>query len=409
MKHSAVAFFIIFFLILVSFTKAFAGPPDTITVLTFNVYDPFFGPNRTERIKALPEAVMALEPLPDVMVFEEFFKEGHREMFVADLRELGYPVETAHYLKKHYGTGVLVISRFPLESFEFTPFRVDGAIYDVERYVGKGVHHYILQTPHGPLELFATHPIARWKPLYDEEGAHLDRDRVTIDRLLEIERIARVIAAQADPGARSIVLAGDLNASPDMWSYQYLIARTGFEDSYYAVHPGQYASTYSPESTMVNTDWSRIDHVLFKNLPGKRGFWLKPVSSEVVLKQKIKLESGEETSFSDHFGVLSSFEVMEKPGAVRMSAGYRPEKSVGRRSRSDLAGRGIMLTEENHLDWQAWAVETMDKAERRYNRFSVKAIPAARTVIAGDVKEPVVVPLSPLQRSAVIMDLTISE
>jgi endonuclease/exonuclease/phosphatase family metal-dependent hydrolase len=282
-----------------------------VTVLTFNVYDPFFGPNREERIRALPEAVMSLEPLPDVMVFEEFFKEGHREMFVAGLRELGYPVETAHYLKKLYGTGVLVISRFPMESFEFTPFHVDGAIYDVERYAGKGVFHYILQTPHGPLELFATHPIARWKPLYDDEGAHQDRDRVTVDRLLEMERLARVIAAQAGPEARSIVLAGDLNASPDMWSYQYLIERAGLEDSYYAVHPGQYASTYSPESTMVDTDWSRIDHVLFKNRPGNKGFWLKPISSEVVLEQLIALEGGGETSFSDHFGVLSSFEVTE--------------------------------------------------------------------------------------------------
>jgi len=184
---------------------------------------------------------------------------------------------------------------------------VDGALYDPEHYAGKGVLHFRLTTPQGPLELFVTHPIARFKPLYSKQGQHQDRDRKTNDRLLEMEQIARVIMKQADPAARSIIVAGDLNVSPDMWEYQYLLARAALTDSFAFLHPdlAAIASTYSPDNTFVDMEWFRIDHVLFQNRPGTKGFWIKPVKSDIVLLQPITLASGKPANLSDHFGVFS--------------------------------------------------------------------------------------------------------
>ncbi|HUT52496.1 MAG TPA: endonuclease/exonuclease/phosphatase family protein [bacterium] len=382
-----------------------AADSNTIAVLTFNVFDPFFGPEREQRMEQLPAAVMALQPLPDVMVFEEFFKDRDRERVIADLKAAGYPMATAHYVKRGYGTGVLVISRFPIEAADYTPYHTAGAVYDPEHYSGKGIIHCRLATPAGPLEFFATHPIARFKYLYDQNGAHVDRDRKTVDRLLEMERIARVILKKADPAARSVILAGDLNVSPDMWGYQYLLARTGMTDSYAALHPGESGSTYSPENTYVDKEWYQIDHVLCLNREGGAGTWLSPKSSAVVFKETVPLRNGKQVNLSDHFGLFTVFETVSDPAAVPMNPGFRPRTTGGSRSLTDLTAQGLALTPQNYLAWQAWAVDLMDKAERSYNRFCPEVIPAARTVIAGDVAAPVAIPLTALQREAIRMDL----
>ena len=49
----------------------------------------------------LPEAIMELSPVPDVIVLVECFKKEDREAILAGLIDLGYPVESNYYLKKN--------------------------------------------------------------------------------------------------------------------------------------------------------------------------------------------------------------------------------------------------------------------------------------------------------------------
>jgi exonuclease III len=380
---------------------------DQMTVLVYNVFDPFFGPDRAERMAFLPEAIMDLSPVPDVIVLVEAFKKEDRQTILARLIDLGYPVESNHYLKKVYGTGIMLISRYPLTSWEFTPYNADGAIYDPEHYSAKGVMHYVLDTPYGPLDVFATHPIARFKPLYDKDGNHNDRDRRTVDRILEMERIARTMREQADPEAKSVILLGDLNMSPDMWSYQYLVSRTNFTDSHAELHPGEYASTYAPDNTFVagGHDFFKIDHIFYKNFDGQKGPWLKPVKSKIEFTKTYPLENGEETHLSDHYGVMAVFDIVGEKNEAALGKDYRPENISGKRSKNDIVEDGVKLTPENHLAWQAWAVETIFKADENYNRYSKKAVLAARIVIAGDVEEDVVIPVSGISKISVKLGL----
>ncbi|MFC1522887.1 endonuclease/exonuclease/phosphatase family protein [Elusimicrobiota bacterium] len=379
----------------------------TITILTYNVFHPFFGAQRKERAYLLPKAIMQLDPVPDIIVFEEAFKEELRDVVVEELKREGYPVNAVYYKKLQYGSGILFISRFDLDLAEFTPYRVAGSYLYVERYIGKGVLHCRISTPYGPMEIFATHPISRmFVDLYDENGNHIDRDLFTTSRLLEMEQIAQAMKTQADPDARSIIVAGDINASPDLWSYQYLLARTGLEDSFSKVNPGKQVSTYSIENTFINkNDLSRIDHIFYKNQPGTNGFWVEPVKSSVVMKETYEMADGKDSNLADHFGVLTVFTLKTTSGEVAMSPSLRPERKSGKRSKIDLYDNSILLTPENHLAWQNWAVHVLNKADRRHNQHCLRIIPAAKVMIAGEVTEPTLIPISPLQRTAVKADL----
>ncbi|MFO8057406.1 MAG: endonuclease/exonuclease/phosphatase family protein [bacterium] len=409
---------LIIVLVLASLTLSMGAPradsAKTVSILTYNVFDPFFGPMRGERIQALPEAIMALTPIPDVMVFEEFFRRKDRRALVQGLRELGYPLQSVDYYDNHgYGSGIMVISRYSISSAAYTPYPVDGDWFDPEKYSGKGVHLYCFDTPYGPLKIFATHPISRFKPLYNEDGTHNDRDRRIVDRLLEMEYLARFIQKEMSPQpipgkdlflppARSFVLCGDLNASPDMWSYQFLRARTGVSDSFADLHPREKASTYSPENTMVSgSDFGRIDHILYKNIRGESGFWLKPGKSEIVFNEAVELSSGTVSHLSDHFGVMTVFKVIRDRDRVELGPRFWPPESEERPLSSDLTAQGIRLTPTNHLAWQNWAVDIMAQANRRRNRYRPEVIPAARTVIHREVSETDIIPLTKIERLSV--------
>jgi hypothetical protein len=176
-------------------------------------------------------------------------------------------------------------------------------------------------------------------------------------------------------------------------------------DSFAALHPGEPGSTYSPENTYVDKEWYQIDHVLYLNRQGGAGAWLKAVRSEVVFKQTVRLKSGKTVNLSDHFGLLAVFETLTSPAGVTMNQGFSPREKGGSRSLADLGANGLTLTPENYPAWQAWAVGKMDRAEEHYDRFCPALIPAARAVIAGDVAAPVTIPLTPLAREAIRMDL----
>jgi len=391
-----------------------ALPPDTVTVLTYNVFDPFFGPKRGERINELADAIMSLAPVPDVMVFQEFFRQKDRETLVRDLRDAGYPLETIHYHDNAgYGSGMFMLSRFELDFETYTPYPVDGDWFDPEKYSGKGILLYRLDTPYGLLKVFATHPISRFKPLYNKDGTHNDRDRRTVDRLLEMEYLSGFVQKEMSPKpvpgedwylppTRSFVLCGDMNASPDMWSYQYLRARTGAADSFAELHPASKAGTYSPENTMVSgSDFGRIDHILYKNIRGESGFWIRPQKSEIVFKGPVELSSGEVSHLSDHFGVMTVFEVVREREEVELGPSFWPPKSDEAPLPSDLTEDGIRLTAKNHLAWQNWAIEVMSKANRGHNRYDAAVIPAARTVLPREITRPVFIPLTSMERLAV--------
>ncbi len=149
------------------------------------------------------------------------------------------------------------------------------------------------------------------------------------------------------------------------------------------------------------SDFGRIDHILYKNIRGESGFWVKPQKSKIVFNEPVELSSGEVSHLSDHFGVMTVFKVVKEREGTELGPAFWPPESDELPLSSDLTEEGIILTEENHLAWQNWAIKLMAKANRARNRYDAAVIPAARTIIPRKVTGPVVIPLTSMERLAV--------
>jgi len=135
-------------------------------------------------------------------------------------------------------------------------------------------------------------------------------------------QIDQIIHSSRNTQAKSIIAAGDWNVSPEMLEFHVLLKLTGFENSFDVLHPGENPSTFAKTDTWVTDDFSRIDHIFYKNFPGDQGFWVKPVESRLVMTEKVKDPAGKEVNLSDHYGLLTVFEVFPeaKPSPARTAA-----------------------------------------------------------------------------------------
>ena len=87
--------------------------PVTITVVTFNIWDLFpAGTNRAERMKGIGQKLVELNP--DLIGFQEAFYEGDREIILKELEAAGL-VQSRYFHSGFMGSGLLVVSRFPIE------------------------------------------------------------------------------------------------------------------------------------------------------------------------------------------------------------------------------------------------------------------------------------------------------
>ncbi len=377
-----------------------AGERPTIKVLTFNVWGIVGAKARVKRAEAIGRRIAELDP--DVIALEEAFEKRHRKALLESLARSGYRTDHSRYYKNVYGSGLLFISRFPVQEDEFQPYRVIGGWRDIEWLGGKGIAHLELKTPWGPLDFFHTHAIARMTPVFDEQGDYIPGDPKQVDRLLHMYQIDRFVRDKRGPGGRCVIAAGDFNVSPEMLEYQFLIEKTGFENSFDKVHPGGNPSTFSIENVLVKNDYSRIDHVFYKNYDGAEGFWIKPVSSRVEMDSKFEDPKNEKMiNYSDHYGLMTEFEVIKEPGRIELSP-------PGLASSGCACGAGdppgymqanIHLTSSNLHQWRHLALAAFEGALEKEERRNKLLIPFARIAVLDDSDLPAEVPLAPgLQR-----------
>jgi endonuclease/exonuclease/phosphatase family metal-dependent hydrolase len=282
----------------------------TIRVLQFNVWGIFSSKDKSFRMSENAKAIAALDP--DIIALEEAFDRKSRKQIVEGLKAAGYPIGGWHYWHKPYGSGVMLITKHPIESLAFEKYRVQCPPTNMEHYAGKGMAHAVLKTPHGPLDFYLTHVLSRTPAIFDEQGEFIPGDPFQVDRILQMYQIDQYVHQTRNPMGRSFIAAGDWNVSPEMLEFHVLLKLTGFENSFDLLHPGDNPSTFSKNDTWVIDDFSRIDHIFFKNFPGDQGFWVKPIESRVVFKEKVKDPKGKEVNLSDHYGLLTVFEVVDQ-------------------------------------------------------------------------------------------------
>ena len=252
------------------------------------------------------------ELAPDLMAFQEaVVDEGYDQ--VTDILGEGYHL--AHQTDRELGRGgdiedgqgISIASRWPIgevwePDLNVTPRTEDFAC-------GAIIAEVLVPEPVGPL-LFANH-LPNWQLTFEHE-----RELQTGIVGRQVEEIA------AAREVRHVVLAGDLDATPEAASVRFwrgLQSLGGmsvcYRDAWGSTHPGEPCHTFTAENPLVtaeNWDWElelgrRIDHVLVRC--SAHGPTLDVRSCERIFDEPVN-----GVWASDHFGLCADLSAQTSRG-----------------------------------------------------------------------------------------------
>jgi endonuclease/exonuclease/phosphatase family metal-dependent hydrolase len=250
---------------------------------------------------------------PDLVAFQEAVVEDGYDQVTDILGPGGYHL--AHQTDREYrrggdiedGQGISIASRWPLgevwePDLNVTPRTEDFAC-------GAIIAEVLAPEPIGPL-LFVNH-LPNWQLTHEHE------------RELQTAIVGRAIEEIAEErGPRHVVLAGDLDATPEAASVRFwrgLQSLDGlsvcYRDAWGSTHPGESGHTFTAENPLVtaeNRDWElelgrRIDHILVRC--SAHGPTLDIHACERIFDEPVGGVWG-----SDHFGVTADLSTQASSG-----------------------------------------------------------------------------------------------
>jgi endonuclease/exonuclease/phosphatase family metal-dependent hydrolase len=263
--------------------------------------------NLDERLRAMVRPIRDLDP--DVIAFQEVWSDAIWRYLT---EQLDYPFfvyrPNPGWIRGRMGNGLLVVSRFPLARERVRRF--DTCSRAQEYFTSKGALLVDVLTPQGPITLVNTH-------LGSGFSAAMHRRR-----LAQLEELLRWVAVI--PREHPVILAGDLNITPDSIPYQVLQEwiRSCYDaasgDTFQQGNPGRSGYTNFPRQSrnggppdLRRPGW-RIDYILLLRSPDN-SVQVQALRSDVVLDVP-------ESPLSDHCAVLTRMEVMP----ARVPAGDLP-------------------------------------------------------------------------------------
>lgn len=230
-----------------------------------------------------------------VVSLQEAWLETDRALLMAELEDsrLAY---NCYYPSAWLGSGLMIISQYPIVKTDFMPYRLNGRPQEITRgdyYGGKGVAFARLATPDGLVDVYNTHTIAQYGT--DEEDAYLAH------RMAQLYEFTEFI--HKNSVGYPVIATGDYNVRPDQFGYELITGLGGLTDVVAALDR-EPAFTYSADNAYVGPDAvpRRIDYVLVQ------GF--SACQAEVVMKP-----TDDSHGFSDHFGVLAELKTTQLPPA----------------------------------------------------------------------------------------------
>lgn len=236
--------------------------PLRLRVVTWNVLGlRWISPRRAERIAAIAREAAALRP--DIVGFQEVFVREDREALAASLRPLGLE-HTRHYPSGLVGSGLLLASRYPIESEGFVRFAENGrpeALHHGDWWAGKGLSLVTVKLP-GAVWLYLgnTHMHATYRGNYHST------------KTAQAEQLAPWARRVQKTGSPALWM-GDWNNRPDNDILAPLAEAGGWK--------------------LLTEDKTAIDHI-FGSGPG----WEWRVTGQG--KHNGTLEDAPEVSWSDH-------------------------------------------------------------------------------------------------------------
>ncbi len=279
--------------------SAFANTPSTETiqlrVVTYNVWGlpTVLTPKKRVRLQTIADRVVELAP--DVLVLQEVWFQDDAEFLIGALEPAGMK-HTHRFESWGFGSGLLVLSRYPLTSTEFREFsdgkRVPWNPLHVDWAARKGVGTVRVETPLGPVDLAGTHLQAAY-------GTQ-DYLAVQLGQVVEAADHLKQFNLRKGEPRPPLVVAGDLNAAFDALPFKTLRSRLGLSEA-------------APKQG--------IDAILYRS--GER-LSVRIKQWRELFKDAVQLADGSQGRMSDHPAILADLELI--PGVDTItSAGPEPQ------------------------------------------------------------------------------------
>jgi endonuclease/exonuclease/phosphatase family metal-dependent hydrolase len=279
-----------------------------------------------------------LPPLDlDIIAFQEVWTSKARDYLIAGGRNAGL-THVWHTDTSFGGSGLMVLSRLPIESAHFERFALRGPPEEIAQgdfYGGKGFVVVRLKTPAGPLTLVNTHLQARYSKSVPHEYRAL--------RTGQIVQLAINAMELEDP----VFATGDFNFGDDDVGHRVLTGLTGFRDVAAELeHREPTVIRSNPYRTMRWKPDRRSDYVFVRNGARSR---LKPVSVSRVFDEAFTL-GGRPAALSNHAGVMAEIEVA--PGDIMGARRLFDPDTVELAQR--LLSEGIAEAQERQRGGRTW-------------------------------------------------------
>lgn len=255
-------------------------PPPTfqplrLRVVTWNLWGIlWFTPRRAERMQFIAREIVKLKP--DIVGFQEVFVQSDRDLLTTALSDAGLP-HSRYFSSGLVGSGVLLVSRYPIESEGFIRYTENGrpeAVHHGDWWAGKGLALCTLRLPdHSLLYIANTHMHARYRGQY--HATQLAQARQLIPWATRVK----------DTNAPALWL-GDWNSKPDSDILSPLITSGGWK--------------------LLTADQTAIDHIF-----GSGPSWEWHVTS--LGKLTGHLISDPKVPWSDHAARWVEVELRKRP------------------------------------------------------------------------------------------------
>lgn len=252
-----------------------------LRVVTWNIHDMIvLTKQRSARMDRI--GAMLAELQPDVVCLQEGFVRGDVGRIADVLAEIGL-TEVRDYPSMAVGSGLWILSRFPIDEAYFHAYSRNGAWHKFSQgdwWAGKGVALARLTLPDGRLlDVYNTHLIASYGI---GDGSNHE------DRAVQAEELVHFVLGATPPSIPALLL-GDLNSGPGGASYDAI------------------ANGLDAAALMNSGRW--LDHIL-----GVRegAPYTMTVTELVPLSGWIEHADGREP-LSDHTGYLIEVEITPRP------------------------------------------------------------------------------------------------
>ncbi len=252
--------------------RAAAAQEHVLRVASYNVFAvPVVASDIDERLAAIAERLSAREV--DIVLLQELWYEREAGLVAPRFQAAGLTHQ------RHYPAGGLWIgSRHPLRESRFARFsagRAPWVPWHLDWIADKGLAHVMVDTPAGELMVANTHL----------QSSYLSGDyrAIQLSQMTELSDWIGPCGAAPCNGIAPLILAGDLNTTPNALALRMLLARSAVE----------------PSSVAFD-----LDHLMHRSGNGLR---LRARSTEWLFTEAVTLPSGTVTTLSDHPCLLAEY------------------------------------------------------------------------------------------------------